>query len=320
MVDKENTTEIVEKKKEEYLTRFINRSVSIPDLDFNSWVKIFEKVFDYCFNEIRDQLEISKMDELKRELFLKLEYLWKVLPTPRLIKLFGRILKTKIKIFYKDLCIKDVVFLCAIQAANQSLFHTISINKEYFIDLRTSDEYMDIKQSVLLNIMEPDKYKNRVEDFLGQLKKTTRATESEINILTSVFHTLRPDGYQSSDRELLLNRRISHYFYFKIFFNYSEMPHAISIEGLQELKEACKNKNYEDISEIILEQYNSLKEANLTKSYIIFINTFLKRDLSVSQAEKLLFAFGRAAKSFSAIPGFFELGDKRSAAYSIWDF
>lgn len=303
-------------KKEEYLTRFIHRSVSIPDFNYGSWIKFFGEVLDYSLNQINDQLELSEINDIKQVLTQIEEDLMKVLSTPRLIKLFGRILKTKIDFFSNDLYIGDLICLCAIQAANQSLFHSIFRNKEYFLDLDTSDEY--IKQSISDRI-DPDERKKRVKEFRDNLKNTKRATESQINILTSTFHSFCHNGVRSvSVEELLSKRRLSHAVYFYVFFNYSELPYAISLEGLKKLEEACENKTYEEISEIISKQYNSLKETNLTESYMIFIRTLIKRDLSVSKAEKLLFAFGRAAEYFSDIPSY--LSDKSSAAYSIWDF
>lgn len=303
-------------KKEEYLTRFIHRSVSIPNLDFNSGIKFFAEVLDYSLTQINDQLEINEINDIKQKLVQIRGDLIKILPTPRLMKLFGRILKTKIDFFSNDLYIGDLISLCAIQSTNQVLFHSISRNREYFIDSDTSDEY--IKQRIL-DSARPDTRRKRVEDFRIRLKEI--ATESEINVLTSVFHSLRPDGVRPFPaEELLLKRRISHMLYFNTFFNYSGMPYAISIRGLEKLREACENKKYEDISDLILKQYDSLKSTNLTNSYIIFIEKLIKRDLPIPQAKTLLFAFGRAAKSFSNAFGFFALSEKSSSAFSIWDF
>lgn len=317
MIEKDDNRKIKE-KKEEYLTRFIHRSVSIPELDLNSWSKFFDAVLNFALSEIQGQLEVSENKELGNELFTIREDLSRVLSTPRLIKLFGRTLKTKIKLFSKDLYLRDVIALCAVQAANQSLYHSISRNKEYFIDPNTTDEY--IMEIIRERSRPNDQRRQRIEKFLNSLKTSTLASDHEINILISVFHNLQSDEVRIPAKDLLLKRRLSHAIYFDIFFNYSELPHAISLDGLQEIRDTCKHKQYMETSKIILEQYNSLKGTSLTKSYIIFISTLIERDLSISDAEKLLFAFAVTAKSFSRIEVGFGLSDKISASFTIWDF
>lgn len=304
-------------KDEQTLEKFIDFHVLIPDLDAEKWHSYFYKIVDAVLESLPGKLDESDIRSIS-EVSLKFnEIIRPILPTPRLIKSFGRHLREKLNspaVFVNSI---DLICLTVIQTANPRLYSWISNNRNLLIDHPANVKRITAK------LEGKDSDKELADEVKNRLENTGFCNAYEAELVDYIF--FRPDQLMSTDhmaKDKISRRRVRENQFFCNYFFRDTLPEIATPHGEQTLISQLQSAKFsvEEITKKLKDAFEKEERNDIRTLIITTIEELIISIEDIKAANKLLVAFGCLAKSFSDKREVRLLTERERSPFIIWRF
>ena len=305
-------------------TKYFRNSIVIPAFKLTNWDGMFltiltklEEQYPKTFSESNSEKDNKFITDI--EVNLK-QPLIKILNTPRLMKHFARIFQSRLETLGNRINLEDILCLSAIETSNTPMYNFITEHKEYFVNENT---YINEYDYLGLEPSEKEKvdFKYRFEEITSAMeRKLCSFVFSRIGDMFEGSKSLYSDR-NGDEKTLFREKRLAHNRYFNDYFYYEQVSGAIFEKAEEAIRNICTKENaeYFDISKVILEYYVKMNDNDRHIFIRNILSPLIEDELSIKQAQKLLYGTGFAAKSFNMQETGVMLSSKKQASYLIWN-
>ncbi len=303
-------------KDEQTLEKFIDHHVLIPDLDVEKWQIYFYKIVNTVLESLAsrvDDSDIRSLSEMSFEFNGKIRH---ILPTPRLIKSFGRHLREKLNSPAVTVNIIDLMCLTVIQTANPRLYSWISNNRDLLID---HPENVAREKAKLEG---KDSDKEHADEVKKHLKSIGFCSDYEADLIEYIF--FRADQIMSTDhlaKDKISRRRVRENQFFCNYFYRDTLPEIATPSGEQAL--ISQLQSAKTVEEMTKKLKDALEKEERSDIRILIITTIEELIISIEDIEaayKLLVSYGCLAKVFSDKKEIKLLTEREYARFIVWRF
>ncbi|MDO8445242.1 MAG: hypothetical protein Q7T53_03905 [Deltaproteobacteria bacterium] len=304
-------------KDEQTLEKFIDYHVLIPDLDVEKWQTYFYKIVNTVLASLAsriDDSDIRSLSEMSFEFNGKIRH---ILPTPRLIKSFGRHLREKLNSPAVTVNIIDLMCLTVIQTANPRLYSWISNNRDLLIDHASNVIRVTAK------LERKDSDKEHADEVKKHLENTGFCSEHEIDLVKFIF--FRPDQIMSTDhiaKDKISRRRVSENQFFCNYFYRDTLPEIATPSGEQALISQLQSAKIpvEEMTKKLKDALEKEERGDIRTLIITTIEELIMSIEDIEAAYKLLVTYGCLAKVFSDKKEIRLLTEREYARFIVWRF